>query len=84
MKDSKSYVRRLNIIKGQIEGIKKMIENGDSECLSVLTQIKAAKQGLNKVGEGYMRERMSECLQAKSGTQKSEEEIGELLKMVSL
>lgn len=43
-----SLNRKLNIVKGQIDGIIDMIEK-DRPDSSILTQIKAAKSGLNSV-----------------------------------
>lgn len=42
-------LRRLRKIEGQIRGLQRMIEEG-RYCIDVLTQLAAARQGLNRVG----------------------------------
>ncbi|HHW40806.1 MAG TPA: metal-sensitive transcriptional regulator [Syntrophomonadaceae bacterium] len=42
-------LQRLRKIEGQIRGIQRMIEEG-RYCIDVLTQLAAARQGLNRVG----------------------------------
>jgi DNA-binding FrmR family transcriptional regulator len=42
-------LRRLRKIEGQVRGIQRMIEEG-RYCIDVLTQLAAARQGLNRVG----------------------------------
>ncbi len=47
--DKKDLCIRLRRIEGQVKGIERMIESGDS-CKDILTQISAARAALNKVG----------------------------------
>lgn len=42
-------LQRLRKIEGQIRGLQRMIEEG-RYCIDVLTQLAAARQGLNRVG----------------------------------
>lgn len=42
-------LRRLRKIEGQVRGLQRMIEEG-RYCIDVLTQLAAARQGLNRVG----------------------------------
>lgn len=79
MADSKKLAikRKLNIIKGQIEGIADMIENGNPASL-VLTQIKAAKNGLNAAGTEIIKTYIKEC--AKGRKKNAERELGKILK----
>lgn len=79
MADNKNLAlkRKLNIIKGQAEGIASMIENGNS-AFSILTQIKAAKNGLNAVGSEIVRSYIKEC--AKGKKRNAEKELGKILK----
>lgn len=53
-----NLIKRLNIIEGQVRGIKKMVAN-DAYCIDVMKQIKAIKNALEKVNlltlEGHMK-----------------------------
>jgi len=42
-------LQRLRKIEGQVRGLQRMIEEG-RYCIDVLTQLAAARQGLNRVG----------------------------------
>jgi len=64
--ERKEMTRRFNIIKGQIEGINKMI-NEDSDCMKIITQIKAVKSGFNKMGEEFIKKYLKECNRKKDG-----------------
>lgn len=54
-------VQRLNIIKGQIDGLSSMMENGE-ECRKVTEQFHAINVGLKRVIEIYFKENLSSCL----------------------
>lgn len=56
-----SIINRLRTIKGHINGIEKMIEEGKS-CDEVLLQIAAIKAAIHKVGLVIMEEHAMECL----------------------
>ncbi len=53
--------QRLNIIKGQIDGLSKLIENGEN-CRKVTEQFYAINSGLKKVMEIYFKENLNSCL----------------------
>ncbi len=55
------FNKRLNILKGQIEGIKKMIDE-DKDCILVMQQFKAIKNGLNQVSMKYMSKHLKKCI----------------------
>lgn len=59
----KSIVQRLNNISGQIEGIKKMVDNQD-DCLKLLTQLKAAKSAIASVMDNIIEEKFDTCLKS--------------------
>lgn len=73
--------QRLNIIKGQIDGLARVIEENGT-CKKVTEQFSAINSGLKKVIELYFHENMETCL--KSMNSKSRETIellvGELIK----
>ncbi len=57
----KSLIERLNIISGQIQGLKKLIESKE-DCRKVIIQFKAADSAFRKALREYLRENMSSCL----------------------
>lgn len=64
MSDEKAksgIVNRLRTIKGHINGIEKMIDDGKS-CDEILLQIAAIKASVHKVGIAIMEEHAMECL----------------------
>ena len=72
-------VHRLNRVTGQIDGIKRKIENKeDDDCIQTLQQLKASINALKKFGEAYMNEHLETCL--KKGL--SSEKVKETLKSV--
>ena len=60
---NEKLVNRLNRVSGQIEAIKKRVENGaDEDCIEVLQQLKASINALKKFGEAYVSDHMSACM----------------------
>jgi CsoR family transcriptional regulator, copper-sensing transcriptional repressor len=57
----KTEIQRLNNIQGQIEGIKKMLVNGD-DCIKVMTQLKAVKSAVAGVMDKVLDEQFEHCL----------------------
>ncbi|MEI6379055.1 MAG: metal-sensitive transcriptional regulator [Candidatus Falkowbacteria bacterium] len=51
----------LNIVIGQLEGVKKMLA-GEKDCLKVLVQLKAAKSALNNATTHILSQNMHHCL----------------------
>jgi DNA-binding FrmR family transcriptional regulator len=76
-------VRRLQIIEGQVRGLREMIEK-DAYCIDIITQSSAAKQGLSNVEDMLMEEHLSHCVikQIQSGS--TRKAIGEILKVYKL
>lgn len=76
--------KRLNIIKGQIDGLSKMIEN-DEYCIDVLNQslaIQSALKGLDAVlFERHLETHVSH--QFKTGDSKATEELLQLFKRIN-
>lgn len=77
-----SLTQRLNIIKGQVEALSTIIDEGKS-CKKAIEQFHAVNSGLKRVIELYLQENLTSCLQ--STTTKDREEInlilGEFLKI---
>ena len=56
-----ALARRLNIIEGQVRGIKKMVAN-DAYCIDVMKQIKSVKNALEKVNTLVLEGHMKTCV----------------------
>ena len=59
--EKKSLIRRLNIIEGQINGIKQMIAD-DRYCDDVLIQISAVNKSLKSLGNEMLKSHLSTCV----------------------
>jgi DNA-binding FrmR family transcriptional regulator len=57
----KEIHKRLNYVQGQINGIKKMVDE-ERYCVDVLTQISSTYEGLRKVAFLMMRNYMENCV----------------------
>lgn len=79
----KRILRRLNIIQGQIEGLKRMVEK-DVYCINILIQSMAIKQALSSIEdlilENHLKKHVSE--QFKKG--KENKAVKELLEIYKL
>ena len=76
-------VRRLQIIEGQMRGLREMIEKG-TYCIDIITQSSAIKQGLSNVEDMLLANHLSHCVvkQIKNGsTNKAVEEILKVYKL---
>ena len=86
--DSKTgLTKRLNRVEGQVRGVSKMVQD-DKYCIDILTQISAAQAALDKVALELLRDHARHCLsddtvQAKAGTDKAEELVGAISRMLS-
>jgi len=60
-------IKRLNIIKGQISWIIKMIEE-EKDCIKVLTQIKSVKNSFSSVSAKMVQDGISQCVINKDNT----------------
>ena len=59
----KSISQRLNNITGQIEGVKKMVDK-HSDCVQVLTQLKAVKSAVGSVMDSIIEEQFDTCMKS--------------------
>jgi len=59
----KSNQQRLNNIIGQIEGVKKMMA-ADTECIKVLTQLKAIRAAVAGVMDSLVENQFDTCLKS--------------------
>jgi len=72
----KSLLKRLNRISGQVNGLKKMVEN-DRYCLDILQQISSVHEALRGAGKVLMRNYLEICATnaIQSKRQEKEDEI---------
>lgn len=77
---AKSKEQLINNIIGQLEGVKKMLNNEKSDCFDVLVQMKASKGAFEKVMMQYLGENLIECTFKNEKSEK--ERLGKLLKEV--
>ncbi len=55
--------QRINNVIGQLEAVKRMMDSKD-DCFEILTQLKAAKAGVNTLMHNMIEDNFSECIQA--------------------
>jgi DNA-binding FrmR family transcriptional regulator len=53
--------KRLNYVQGQINGIKKMVDD-ERACIEILTQISSTYEAMRKVGHIMIRNYMENCV----------------------
>lgn len=83
MDNTTKITRRLQIIEGQVRGLREMIAKG-TYCIDVITQSSAAKQGLSNIEDMLLERHLSHCVvkQIKGGDTKKA--VGEVLKVYKL
>ena len=83
MKNTKNLLRRLNIVEGQIRGLRDLITNG-AYCIDVITQTSAVKQALSGVEDILLENHLSTCTtnQIKKGHEKKA--VEEIIKVYKL
>lgn len=79
--EKKSLTRRLNIISGQIDGIKKMIDS-DRYCGDVLVQIAAVEKAIKSLGNQVLERHLKTCVERdiKNGKDETMDEVMDLVK----
>ncbi len=60
-KNIKDITQRLNRVAGQINGVKKMIEEG-RYCIDIMVQISACEKALVAVGDILLKEHLETCV----------------------
>lgn len=59
--EKKKIIKRLNIVEGQIRGIKQMFED-NRNCDEILTQISAVNKSLKSLGNSMLKSHLETCL----------------------
>jgi DNA-binding FrmR family transcriptional regulator len=76
-KDSVS--NRLNRVEGQVKGIKRMYQDAGCDCISLITQIQAARAALGKTAELILVEEAQRCAD-KGDTKRLKEIVASMYK----
>ncbi len=76
----KKNIIRLKRIKGQVEGIQRMVEE-DRYCADILTQVSAVQEALRSVSRELLKNHMTHCVQnaLKDDAKDSREVINEVI-----
>jgi CsoR family transcriptional regulator, copper-sensing transcriptional repressor len=72
-------IKRLKTIRGHIQGVEKMIEEG-KHCDDVMQQITAIKSSVEKVGWIIIRDHAADCLMAEPMTK---EEVNKTIQRIA-
>ncbi len=75
---NRDLIHRLSRIQGQIEAIKKNLDQDSStieSCLNNVQLLKASVNGLKKFGAAYMTKKIKNCINEPAATKKLEEAL---------
>ena len=81
IKTKASAKRRLSIIAGQVNGLKKMIDE-EKYCVDILTQISAIQASLRGVGEVVVRRHLESCVTTGIKGSDPEKHYDELMRII--
>lgn len=76
---STPLIHRLNRVTGQIEAVKKQIQEGEPDCRYILQQIKAVTSALKAFGEAYVQEHAHACIKKSEDKEKLSEDLSALI-----
>jgi DNA-binding FrmR family transcriptional regulator len=79
--DKRALVVRLRKIKGQIEGLERMID-ADADTSDVLMQVVSARQALKSFSEEVIESHLHECIGSAAGHAEGRREIRALLEVL--
>ena len=74
-------IKRLNRIAGQINGLKKMIEN-EEYCIDLINQTNAVRRALESVALLVMKRHIESCVTESVKAEKGNQKIDELIKTI--
>lgn len=83
MENKQKIIRRLQIIEGQVRGLKEMLEKG-VYCIDVITQTSAIKQALSGVEDSLMENHLKTCVIDQIQKGKAVKAQAEILKVYRL
>jgi len=76
--EKRALIVRLRRIKGQIEGIEKMVE-ADTDCSDVLMQVVSARRALKSFSEEMIESRLHEYIESTANQSEGRRELNSLL-----
>jgi DNA-binding FrmR family transcriptional regulator len=79
----KRALRRLKIIKGQLNGLEKMVED-EKYCIDIITQTSAVKQALSGVEDLLLEHHLGMHASTQMRSGETEKAINEILKVYKL
>jgi DNA-binding FrmR family transcriptional regulator len=79
--EKRALVVRLRKIKGQLEGIERMVE-ADADCSDVLMQVVSARQALKSFSEEVIESHLHECIEGAASQAEGRREIRALLEVL--
>jgi DNA-binding FrmR family transcriptional regulator len=79
--DKAAHLKRLNRIRGQVEGVARMIED-DRYCIDVLTQIAAIRSALDALGLKLLHDHAHGCVQEAVRSGSGDAAISELMMVI--
>lgn len=59
--EKQNIIKRLNVIEGQIRGIKQMVED-DRYCSDIIIQLSASMHSLKSLGNNMLKSHMKTCM----------------------
>jgi|GEM_PF-1194994 DNA-binding FrmR family transcriptional regulator len=77
----KNIENRINNIIGQLNAIKRMDSEKNSDCTQIIVQLKAVKAATSSLYENYLSINLNTCLQ--SGGRKNKDLLNNLIKEIS-
>ena len=78
----KKQISNLRRIKGQIEGIERMVNDG-KYCIDILNQIKATKNAIISVEGKILKTHLEECIKESiDGGAQAQQKIDEIIKVL--
>ena len=63
VENKEALIKRLNIVEGQIRGIREMVEK-DRCCDEILTQISASMHSIKSIGNSLLNDHLSTCVKS--------------------
>ncbi|MBI4592409.1 metal-sensitive transcriptional regulator [Candidatus Uhrbacteria bacterium] len=82
-RNAKSLLRRLNIVEGQIRGLRELIASG-AYCIDVITQTSAVKQALSGVEDILLENHLSTCAVNQIKKSNEKKAVDEIIKVYKL
>ena len=80
---NQKLVKRLQIIEGQVRGVREMIEGG-KYCIDIITQTSAIKNALSGVEDALMEGHLSHCVMDQVSHGKTDKAVEEIMKVYKL